>query len=210
MKRYLKSKQSVSSFRSRKRSGFTLVELLVALGIAVAMIGTVVATLAGGIRVWEMAQHTGGIEADTAFALEQFEADLRNTPPFYALPLSGDEFEMTALRFVDLPENGHENARPFLWYRYRYDRQSGQLIRYSAFWPTPQMDYPMQEVVLAGLAAVTFSYYAMPDEAETLSMAGSNWNDVTNLPFVVEMSLAFERGQSITRKVILPLATAQK
>ena len=191
--------------RSRMRlGGFTLVELLVALGIAVAMITTVVATLVGGIRVWEMAQHTGGIEADTAFALEQFENDLRNTPPFYALPFSGDQSEMTALRLVALPENATEEARPFLWYRYRYE--AGQLIRYSAYWPTRQMDDPAEEVLLEGLAELSFSYYAVPEDDQLFSAPLSNWNDSTNLPLVVEMQLAFERGNTITRKVILPLA----
>lgn len=191
---------------SIRSAGFTLVELLVALGIAVAMIGTVVAALAGGIRVWEMAQHTGGVETDTAFALEQFEIDLRNSPPFYALPFLGEEFEFTALRMVDMRENADEDARPFLWYRYRYNRQSGKLTRYSAYWPSPQMDYPVQEVVLEGIAELTFAYYAVPEEGQPFSAPLSNWNDATNLPFVVEMSLAFERGQAITRKVMLPLA----
>lgn len=193
-------------------SGFTLVELLVTLGIAVTMIGTVIAAVSGGIRVWETAREVGQLEVNAALALEQLELDLRNTPPFYAFPLRGTAEELEAVRFPRFADSADAAPEAFSLqlYRYRYERETGRLLRFISLWPEAQSDAVESEIIIEGLEDFEFRYRAAPGNAEeggAGDMWLTGWTDKTNAPFSVEVVLyRGEQGNPVRRRVLLPLS----
>ena len=67
--------------RSSERKAFTLIELLVVTAILGLVVTAIGACLAGGIRIWDAAQHFGEGESQAYLGLHTFSRDLRNAFP---------------------------------------------------------------------------------------------------------------------------------
>ena len=74
----------------RARPGLTLVELLIAVSLLCVVMGTVVATMSGGLRVWERAQRQGSEDQQQLLALETLRHDLHNLRAFRPIPFRGE------------------------------------------------------------------------------------------------------------------------
>ncbi len=87
---------------SPQRAGFSLVELLIAAGIASLIAGGITLSLFSGIAAWRRIRQMQGLEV--AIALEQMASQFANSPSFAEIPFEGepDRLAFPALvRLVD-------------------------------------------------------------------------------------------------------------
>lgn len=80
---------------ARRTQGFTLVELLLVAAMLGAVGLTIVATFAGGLKIFNRMESYTAAKADVLLALEKMERDLRNTFPLKGMDFVGDAKRMT-------------------------------------------------------------------------------------------------------------------
>lgn len=70
--------------------GFTLIELLVTISLMVLVLGTIVATFAGGSRIWERLRGRSYQEQQVQLAFEEMRRGLHNLRSFEPIPFKGE------------------------------------------------------------------------------------------------------------------------
>ena len=86
-------------------TGFTLLEMLMTLSLLALLAGAVVASVAGGFRVWHRAAAYGANDQASLLAFEGLRRDLHSAAPFKLLPFSGAYDELT---FAAVGKDPHE------------------------------------------------------------------------------------------------------
>ena len=104
--------------------GFTLLELLVTTSLMALVGGATVASLGGGIRVWERTVKFGSRQQSVLLAFDRLRRDLQNVRRFHLVPFKGeyDAFQVAAVEGQDelgargyfLDERRHLLCRSFV------------------------------------------------------------------------------------------------
>ena len=91
------------------RQGFTLVELLITTSLMALVGGATVASLAGGVKVWERAE-LGMTDQWALVAFTRMRRDLQNVRPFRPVPFDGtyDRYAFAAVDRNDPADSGPE------------------------------------------------------------------------------------------------------
>ena len=191
------------SITQGSRKGFTLVELLVVVSILGLVTGVVGASLAAGIRAWQMARTFGTVEAQALVGARILKRDVMNTFAFYAIPFKGSRREMTFPAIVDTtPES--ENPSPRLGsvsYRYnRYERVLERQVTALASEITAPSQDP--ERLVRDVEDLVIRYGEVGKNG--LSWEAS-WDNTTNHPEVVEIELTVktDTGPLVIRETIV-------
>lgn len=161
-----------------ERAGFTILELMIVVGIIGVIAATVGSALFAGIRVWESIRSFNEHRVDLAILLERFEADLRNVLPFKTVGFEGDAGQMT---FAGLDTRTHMAApseRRLAKIAFVFHADSHQIRRHEYSFPPRLMDEGKIEILMRGAESVKFSYASeIPAPAGTRAPAQVIWRD---------------------------------
>ncbi len=189
-------------------AGFTLIEVMVTLGIVVLVAGVVAASLYSGLSVWDTAADFDRRRMEALLTLETMEREIRSAVPFYAIPFSGQAGGMKfcailgGKTFPEMPGKIEEIA-------YRFDEDSKTLSRLSRTFPWAGMTSPDTGIALRDVLEFRM-YYAdrVDDESSDLKWSGRWEPHGERLPAAVtiELVLAEKGGETakISRTLYLP------
>jgi prepilin-type N-terminal cleavage/methylation domain-containing protein len=185
------------------RKGFTLVELLVVVSISGLVIGVVGASLAAGIRAWQMARTFGTVEAQALVGVRIIKRDVMNTFAFYAIPFKGSRREMTFPAIVDTTPESESPAPRLGSVSYRYNRYERILERQVA---------PLVSDITVASQDTERLVRDVEDLVIRYGEGGKNglsweasWDNATNHPEVVEIELTVktDTGPLVIRETIV-------
>ena len=169
--------------------GLTLVELLVTLSMVALVSGTVVATFAGGLRVWERVKSHSTQSQWLQLAYDQLRRDLHNVRRFAPIPYEGgyDTLAFPTVISTSTPEGvavseigqaGYflDEARHTLCRsQHPYRRLRSARLRDTC------------QPVMTGVTRLRFSYYALNPDNQTTEWLGS-WSSAEP-PLAVKIEL---------------------
>lgn len=155
------------------RRGMTLIELLLAAGVGVLVVGGVFTALVVGTTAWRRLQMASTIDA--AVALESFADRYANAPMFEAMPCEGAGDTIAFATLVNAAGPGETPA--WVLGRVEYyvdaDRQA---------WCVRELTYPAylsdgtpltERCLLTGVSSVTLQYLTLDHEQKTATWASS-------------------------------------
>jgi len=185
------------------RSGFTLVELLIAAMIAAVLLSAVLGTVAGAIRIWERTRALATRDVDALLLLQRIERDLRNRVTFYGVQPQGHADRIQYAGMVRHP-SGDERIGTI---KYFLDPSAGSLKRKAWVYPGPEPDDRDAENLISSLDTVRISYYyAMPEPEQGLQRR-DEWLDEKDPPVGIRVELGMKLGKepvTIERTFYLP------
>jgi len=189
--------------------GFTLVELLVTTSLMVLVGAATVASLAGGVRVWERARESSTDGRSSLIAFDHLRRDVHNIRRFTLVPFEGTygQFAAATVERVDrdsdqpaeigrlgyfLDERRHVLCRSFVPYR---------LMRRERFTDRCQ-------AVLEDVARLRFSYFGVEKEG---GQAGwfEHWH-ATEPPLTLQCTVTIQgpHGQAVPQMLLVSLVSA--
>ena len=210
--------------RWRRRTAFTLVELLIAATMMAILMAGLSAHLRGGMMVWRRATHTSEALQRRRVGLEQLERDLANAMRYYDQPGGYGEavgqappprFEASLAGWYTVL-GGTDTRLPMVQYvRYECGDRDGA----QGLWRVTQtvgqarlQQDGTAELLIPGCAAMALRYAseAPPEQAGVLSWS-SVWNDPeASLPRLIELTLHLADGAQITRLVTIPIGVVPR
>ncbi|MBI3011075.1 MAG: hypothetical protein HYY58_01090 [Candidatus Omnitrophica bacterium] len=195
-----------------KATGLTLVELLVTLALLAAVIGTVAATFAGGVRVWERLEARGTRDQWVQVALEQLRHDLHNLRAFEPIGFEGsyDEFAFPALVPVDVEGAPSHDEVGRLGYFFDQIHQRLCRSRHSYRTLRGHRVKDACDTVLAEVDRLRVRYGALDPDTNVLTWSES-WSSA-EIPLAVKIEVGYrdastQRSASRSLLVLLPAAS---
>ena len=202
--------------------GFTLIEVLVVLGIMVVLVTAIGASLAGGISAWGAARDFNSVETDAMIDLEVMQRDIMNAFPFHDIKFAGTKAAVSFPGLLALRDRGGAGddeadeeglVRRIGTVRYFFENETRSLFRHQYPYPEPSSGRKPEPVkVIGGLTGVTIEYYELPSEIGGKGSWVGSWDNVTNFPAQVRVRLMFSKDSSpelITRTFVLPTVTRE-
>jgi len=190
-------------------------ELLVVTAILAVVAATIVACLAGGIRVWEEARRYETVDVRAMIAMRLVQKDIMSTVPFYAVRFEGRERAMRFPRLMRvLVEDGQGVAEETRLGTVSYDFSGEDRALKRRSWPYPQLEPPphRSESVAERLRDMRIWYHAAVGGESVAGQWTDRWEDPTNMPQRVRVDLTFagDSGDRVfTRIFVLPAAVAE-
>lgn len=180
---------------SHWRSGFTLVEALVALTILSVALGAIYSTFITGIGAYKKIGMDSSQNYKALLALEKTGKEIRNCIHSSRIPMRGDE---NSISFCGLMDNGEPG-------RITYFLNDGGLYRRQEPYPTKKGDSEISKRLALHLIDLEFRYYCFDDAKQGYVWRGS-LIDTTALPLFIRIELKLDNKNSISRIVWLPIS----
>lgn len=159
-----------------RRSGFSLIELLVATAILGGIIAVTAACLAAGMRLWTSASGYARGEPDIYRAMDWMRRDWANAFDFYAMPCAGEAmaFVFPGLAIApDVPSGGGTGiVRRVCRIKYFMDRSKGAFCRKEWFFPESEPADATAVQLVRGVEWVEFHY-----RGESFSGTDGGWQE---------------------------------
>jgi len=192
----------------KRKSAFTLVEMLIVTLILAVVTTAIAACLSGGMRAWESVRNFNDVELNVLPALELMEKDVRNSFDFYRIEFAGEE---KSLSFAGPVVVGGPDGQEYRigTIKYFFDERDEVVARKEWIYPEDEPDE--YESVMTGINDVLFEYCY--EGADTEEGWESFRTSGTNAMHGLRLTLACGRGRQadvITRTIILPVARVQK
>ena len=191
-------------------SGFTLLELLVAMAILALLAATLAGGMRFGLRAWEAGQQAADrLEAPTAVQ-SLLRRQIEQAYPMLARvgePVIVFEGERQRLRFLThLPPRLGVPGLADVALSYRHDpRAGGELL--MAWQPLGERDRPAEShSVLNGIDALSFAYYGGETRTSPPEWR-NNWTGAGFLPTLVRLQVRFRDGRVWPDLVVAPAVT---
>jgi prepilin-type N-terminal cleavage/methylation domain-containing protein len=174
--------------------GFTLPEMLITLSLIALLAGAVVASVAGGFRVWGRATAYGANDQAALLAFENLRRDLHNAAPFALLPFSGayDELTFAAVgRDPHEPDALKELGRHGYYLDEVHDVLCRSFVPYRLAREVRLKD--RCEVVLEHVQRLRLDYFGAEGETQEAAWTGG-WETET-APMAVKISVTMQDGK---------------
>lgn len=195
--------------RGVRRSGLTVIELLVSISILTAVLGAVLMTLYSGILVWERASGYDVKRMETMLALESLEKEVRSTFPFHAIGFMG---RPTGVTFAGMLNEATAEgiSRRFCEIEYTFDSSAHILRRQVKAYPFGSGGGEESVQVLSGINSVRITYAAARERGGGGGQATwqDSWNVDGKLPGAMRIEFEFSGSggpEKITRSMSLPV-----
>jgi type II secretion system protein J len=160
-------------FVNRKKTGFTFIELLIAVSIFAVIAVALYSTFFAGISLWKRSSEGGNVYHDIRFMFGDMTKDFRNI-----VYMTGDEESMYAFSgaedeviFMTLEDTSAEEdviRRELVKVAYRFDESTDELIRIRAYKSVGfniENEKAEKELMLKGIEDFKFEYcYDSDDE----------------------------------------------
>lgn len=189
---------------NKRRTGFTLVELLVVTVILAVISLAIYSALRNGLSIWARVSQTDAAE-DVNIFLYRFTMDMSNAFVYQNSSVRGMQEECSSWGIVRSEFSGYKTVGSI---EYRYDPGEGKLLRlerdYSGIFEGAA-GAPTAE--LTGVAQARFLYYAWDEQAREYAWL-DQWQ-IGQLPVAVRLDFSIEyekKNVHYTRSVFLPLA----
>jgi prepilin-type N-terminal cleavage/methylation domain-containing protein len=188
------------------RRGFTLLELIVALALAVAILVVISGAFAAGLRVYDRAKQLGGTYGDSVIAQESLQQDLRNTDPSRLTSFRG------AASWIEIPSMvRREEPQGFVVcpgvVRYGQGSSAGTLERVTTLFVPGGAAEVTREILASSLAEVAFSFGEEEGGHVGRILWRNTWGSRTNLPIAVKVVIRINQDgeqRELSRTVVLP------
>ena len=188
-------------------SGFSLLELVVAVALTAVVALALAAAFAGGLAVWERARRLQGVPTEAVLFGRTFPRDVRNTFHLAGLKLKGTAEELTLPGWVPTRDRqGVSRVRVGL-IRYGYDPTLGIVWRAAWDLPAGTAEDATREPIVSGVEALRFAYYDKPADRRGQGAWRGTWLERTNFPAAIKVSLNLREGDehvASERTVVLP------
>ncbi len=182
-------------------------ELLITTSLLTLVGAATVATLAGGVRVWERAVVFGTHQQHALIAIERLRRDLRNARPFAPIPFAGG-YQQLFHAGTGLADPGDDGPEELGRLGYFLDERRRVLCR--SFTPYRQMrrvrGTDRCHAVLEGVTRVRFSYFGRDETGGTESWSSRWESDQPPVAVKMELTVASERDEPVTYFGIAALA----
>jgi prepilin-type N-terminal cleavage/methylation domain-containing protein len=194
------------SCRTRRRGGFTLIEILVVTAIVGLVVAAVASCITAGLRVWEAAQSINIVERESYVAFETVKRDLMNSFPVHGVRFEGNSGGVAfpgALKVKAADLKGWEERVGRV--EYSFDPQRKVLVRKEQGFPYQGQPLLSSEIVAGNVMGLRFQYMGMAGSGQGAWM--ETWTDPTNHPAAVKFELLMSgaRGPlSMERTIVLP------
>lgn len=175
-----------------KASGFSLIELLVAISLIALVGGTVTALVTAGGRVWARVRAHGTHAAWTETIFEQVRRDVHRARRFSEIPFKGTYEEVS---FPVLISSETEDGTPYEQLGrlgYYFDSYHRQLCRSEQSYLLIRRTRMREscEPVLTGVERVRFRYYALNADLHAYEWS-TGW-DAQEPPLAVKMEIRYD------------------
>jgi len=167
----VRRQKNLFSVLCRLSSGFTLVEVLVAISIFAIVAGAIIAVFTKGVEVWGNTRIRTNFREETLLFLEGLEKELKNN-----INLRDSEFktEKQSLCFTTLKEAIYN-------VRYEFDENNKTLIRYRSRYPEPASS-AKPVLILKNVKALNFS-------SEYAEIKKDGEKEIIMLPEIIKINL---------------------
>ena len=143
--------------RLRGHRGFTLIEMLLAVSIASAILLVVSVSLFQGMKIFSRIQNLSE-QQEIVFFFDEVTRDLRNSISYSQAPFSSSKDSLSFAALVPMAGDAHESA-VFLWpvklFNYRFDAEKKQAVRTVTTIPKEETR-GKTEVMLNGISSLQF------------------------------------------------------
>jgi len=182
-------------YKAAGNSGFSLLELLIAVFISASVAVVLGASLSAGFKLWSRAKLSGAWASDTVFAVETVARQLRQG---VSLRDSGLDGTNSTLSFVSI------KAGRILRYNYSYDHMNHELLVCSDSLERITGDFKCKpsEVVLKDIDDLRLSYMR-----EFFSDEGFEWQDSWERGLGSPAAVMIEgscKGQKFSKNIFIP------
>lgn len=201
-----------------KNSGFTLLEILIAIFIFAVVLTTIYTSYTGTLRVVDETESQAEIYWMARIAMERMLEDLESIyiskPPDMGKSeeshhgpsqfvgedreikgMSADSLRFISRAHIDLSDQGQETGTAEIGYYVKENYEGDHLVLYRSDRPMPEASLPLEEetgglVLCEGLASVNFTYYEENgDVRESWDSESDELKD--KIPKMVSVSLEF-------------------
>ena len=194
-----------------KYSGFTLVELLIASSISIAILFTLYISFNAGVFGYRRIRDALNTSVTATRVLSRLNLDLRNSFPFSPAEarLEGNSEEVS---FFTLTDTVRQNMTTQDYAHVLYGLEEGRLLRTCRRNQDSisNITETRAQVLAANLTGVSFSYGVFNPEDKTLQWQDT-WNQSSGLPASVKVVLTInddgEGKDNFERTIFLPLAS---
>jgi prepilin-type N-terminal cleavage/methylation domain-containing protein len=190
---------------SLKKSGFTLVELLIVSMIVVIIALAISYTLGSGVKVWQKINQEL-VEEDVSIFFDKFTVDLHNSLQYAGIKFVGDEQELELATLVNSQRFlGRLPGKIAYVYKSGSDTLSREPRDYSAVYNDEE---GLVMPVLKNIQSLRFSYYFFDTQSKDYRWQEEWGKD--DLPQAVRVELEIRDGERIkkfTRTVTIPVSS---
>lgn len=202
---------------TKSLTGFTLIELFIAISIFAVVAVALYSTFFAGISVWRRSSESGDIHQDIKFALDDITKDLRNIiyctedgESIYAFSGTTEEIAFITLEAPFLQED--ISRRELAKIAYRFDKNKHQFIRIRV---AKSLGFDIEkgekEVLLKGIEELKFEYcYFSGDEDEPYLWQEEWEDDESRIPRVVRLTFRIKTKREkepleFTKTIFIPI-----
>jgi prepilin-type N-terminal cleavage/methylation domain-containing protein len=179
-----------------RTGGFTLIEMLITLSLMLLTAGAVMASVAGGFRLWQRASSYNISEQAALLAFEGLRKDLHSAAPFALVPFSGVYDELS---FAMVSGDRTRPKAPDQLGRHGYYLNGHHHVLCRSFVPFPQAGEVRLkdrcEVVLEDVQRLRFDYYGTKDTGGTGEPGWSESWEEAHAPDAVKISVTIQEGR---------------
>jgi len=159
------SLQCTMSFFNKDKTGFTLIELFIAISIFAVVAIALYSTFFAGISIWKRSAEGGDVYQNIRFILDDMTKDLKNSVYMYSneegsiYAFSGTDEEISFITLEDVTSEEETSRRELVKAAYRFDKTEDSLIRAKA---DKSMGFDIEkaeeEIVLKDIEDFKFEY----------------------------------------------------
>ncbi|MFH1723976.1 MAG: type II secretion system protein GspJ [Elusimicrobiota bacterium] len=188
-----------------RRSGYTLIEFLLALGIFAAVGLALAASLRAGVDAWRKGEEAGRVNHEARRVLEEMGLELRNMISLPKKPLEGKQDLLSFDAVLDM-----EKAPGIFRVVYRVDQETGGLLRELRTYAKKEGEEEKPPKPLTARPGRMVFEYPYPDpEVERTTLWKEEWESETKLPRGVRVRLTLQdrygRAHAFLRTMWIPL-----
>ena len=182
-----------------KRSGVTLIELLIVASILVIVIGVIASAVSAGIAVWDTARNFDARRIEALIWIETLEMELRSSLSLHAIATKCDESVIAFPALIRDETVGDKGA--ICEIRYSFDSDTGRITRRARGFPFAVRGGDQNDMVMvSNVKNMNVHGVFVSDEMEE----GSDSRQLTSVKVVVVIGEGKDRVD-IQRTIHLPV-----